>query len=167
MVTCTLALNEALGRGQSRFAVDLHAMERLVLHHREEAGAELVAVCGKVGGLRKYVPAFGPLSGRLCSVLSEERERSAYHFPGLGELHFAMDADGNDLLVGIASLVGKYLREALMAKIVSHYRASDPELPDASGYHDPVTARFVEATRLVREKRRVPSGCFERAQATR
>lgn len=162
VIVCTHRLNRELDKGRSRFVVDLHAMERLVLAFREEAGGEVLAVCGKVGGLRQYEPAFGPLNGRLCSVLSEKKELSAYHFPGVGELRFVMDADDSDMLVSIASLIGKYLREVLMAKIVAHYRTNSPELPDASGYHDPITGAFVEATRLVRKKQKVIDDCFER-----
>lgn len=162
VIVCTQRLNRELDQGRTRFAVDLHAMERLVLGFRDEVGADVLAVCGKVGGLRQYEPAFGPLSGRLCSVLSERKEHSAYWFPGVGELRFVMDADDSDMLVSIASLIGKYLREILMAKIVEHYRAHKPELKDASGYHDNITDGFVEATRLLRKKLKVHDDCFER-----
>ncbi len=163
VVVCTKVLNDNIDAGRSRFHVDLHAMERLVTHFGEDAGREVLAVCGKVGGLMKYEPAFGPvIGGRLMSVLEERRERSAYRIPGVGELRFVMDADAHDRLVSIASLVGKYLRELLMARIVHHYREHDPALPDASGYHDPVTNGFVERTALLRKKRKVPGDCFER-----
>ncbi len=162
VVVCTKRLNEAVDAGRSRFVVDLHAMERLVLALRERAAGPVLAVCGKVGGLRQYEPVFGPLSGRLCSVLEERKERSAYYFPGLGEMRFLMDADASDKLVSIASLVGKYLREVLMARIVRHYGTQVAGLPDASGYHDKITTAFVEATSLVRRRSKVPGDCFER-----
>ena len=161
-IVCAKRLNDALTLGKSRFTVDLHAMEELILGLREQAGAEVHAICGKVGGFGKYESAFGPLSGRLCSVVEERRASSRYYFPGVGELAFVMDADDSDLLVSLASLVGKYLREVLMAKIVRHYRAAGLDVPEASGYHDPVTARFVEATSLVRQKAAFPAECFER-----
>jgi hypothetical protein len=62
----------------------------------------------------------------------------------------------------MASLVGKWVRDLFMSRIVRYHRALDPGLPDASGYHDPVTTRFVEATRLTRKKRVLPDDCFER-----
>lgn len=161
-IVCTKHLNEHVDGGRSRFTVDLHAMERLVLDFRDRVGEDVLAVLGKVGGFTQYEPAFGPLGGRLCMVLEEKKKRSTYRFPGVGELSFVMDADDSDRLVSLASLVGKYLREALMARIVRHYREHEPELPDASGYHDPVTTRFVDGTRLVRKKRKVPDDCFER-----
>jgi hypothetical protein len=72
------------------------------------------------------------------------------------------DADDKHLLVCMASLVGKWIRDLLMARIVRYHREHDSELPDASGYHDPVTSRFIDATRLTRKKRALPDECFER-----
>lgn len=165
VILCARRMNDGLDAGRSRFVLDLHAMERLVLALREQAGEEVTAVCGKVGGFGKYGAAFGPLGGRLHQVIEEGRARSAYRFPGLGEIAFVRDSDASDRCVAMASLVGKWLREVLMARVVRFYREADAELPDASGYYDPVTTRFMEATALVREKRSVPDGCFERRSA--
>jgi len=164
VVLCTERLNRDRERGLSRFDSDLHAMERLILALREEAGAPIEAVCGKVGGYSRYSNAFGPLGGRLHTVVEEGKARSAYRFPGLGDIAFVRDADANDLLVAMASMVGKWVRELTMARVVRHYgRLLGQELA-ASGYHDPVTARFVEATSLVRREHRIPDDCFERAR---
>jgi len=72
------------------------------------------------------------------------------------------DADARDPLVMLASLVGKWVRELLMARVSDWYSVDRSERP--SGYHDPETARFVDATALVRRERRVPDICFERAR---
>lgn len=165
VVLCARRMNEGLDAGKNRFVLDLNAMERLVLELRAFAGEDVTAVCGKVGGFGKYGRAFGPLSGHLHSVIEEGQARSAYHFPGVGEMAFVRDADASDLCVSMASLVGKYVREALMARVVRFYRGEIPELPDASGYHDPVTKRFMDGTRLLRQSRDVPETCFERRGA--
>jgi ribonuclease HII len=162
VVVCTKRLNEAVARGHSRFVVDLHAMERLVLAFRDLAGMEVRAVCGKVGGFGEYGKAFGPLAGRLHMALEEGRKRSAYRFPGIGEIAFVMDGDRSHMLVGMASLVGKWLREILMERIVRWYGEHVADLPPASGYHDPITDGFVVATEALRRRRRVPHDCFER-----
>lgn len=165
-VVCTDGLNRARDQGRNRFVRDLHAMEELVLAFRKERGRDLSAVCGKVGGMGDYPRFFGPLAGWLHVELLHTRRESAYRFPGLGELRFLQDADSRDTLVMLASLVGKYLRELLMGRIARFYletvRGEDHESP--SGYSDPVTARFVSATTLVREKRRIPDTCFVRAR---
>lgn len=163
-VVCTERLNSAQAAGRNRFVADLHAMEELVLAHRARAGADVIAVCGKVGGMADYSRFFGPLSQGLHVVLEQRRERSAYRFPGVGELHFVKDADASDPLVMLASLVGKWVRELLMARVARWYAEGDGA-PLPSGYHDPVTAKFVERTRLLRRERRVPDGCFERSKA--
>jgi len=161
VVTCTRRLNDGAAQGLTRFHLDLHAMERLALDARERAGSDVVATCGKVGGFDHYPAAFGPMGGRLHGVAQEGRARSEYSIPGLGRMAFVRDADETHLLVSMASLVGKWMRELLMARIVRYHSAVDAELPDASGYHDPVTARFIEATRLSRKKRALPDECFE------
>ncbi len=166
-VVCTRRLNDARARGRSRLLVDLGAMEALVIAGRERAGQDVLAVCGKVGGLRTYPPRFGALGGRLHTVLEESAGRSAYRIPGVGEVQFVRDADGADPLVALASLIGKYVREDLMSRIVAHYRSTDASLPDASGYHDPITDRFVAATARTRRERDVPDTCFLRERETR
>jgi ribonuclease HII len=165
VVTCTRRLNEGVDRGLTRFHLDLHAMERLVLDARERAGREILATCGKVGGFNSYSAAFGPMSGRLHAVAMEGRARSEYHMPGVGRLAFVRDADAKHILVCMASLVGKWVRDLLMARIIRYHRAElggEPAAPDASGYHDPVTSRFISATRLSRKKRGLPDECFQR-----
>ncbi len=162
VVVCTHRLNQAVAEGKSRFVVDLHAMERLILAFRDLAGEEIEAECGKVGGFGQYGKVFGPLGGRLHAVMEEGRARSAYRFPGIGDIAFVRDSDASNLLVGMASLVGKYVRELMMERIVRHYQRADPELPVVSGYHDPVTNQFVLGTEALRRKRRVPNSCFER-----
>jgi ribonuclease HII len=163
-IVCTQRLNTAKERGHNRFVSDLHAMERLVLELRREAGEDVMAVCGKVGGMGDYSRFFGPLSGWLHAVLAQGRKKSGYRFPGLGELYFVQDADARDPLVMLASLVGKWVRELLMARVARYYLAGEGDVESPSGYHDPVTARFVDATSLLRQRRRVPAACFERAR---
>ena len=172
-VLCTKHLNDAKSRGKNRFIVDLNAMESLVLELRKQAGSDVEAICGKVGGIAEYSKFFGPLSDRLHAILEEGRARSGYRFPGLGEIHFVRDADAADPLVSLSSLVGKYVRELFMSRIGQHYepRASkagaEPEAEERrpSGYHDPVTSGFIARSALLRKKRKIPDHCFEREGA--
>jgi ribonuclease HII len=161
-VVCTKRLNEARRNGRSRFDVDLHAMERMILEARGRLVGELDVVCGKVGGYARYSDAFGPLAGRLHAIIEEGAALSAYRFPGLGTIAFVRDADARDLLVGMASMVGKWVREVMMGRIVRFYGLGTETDLVASGYHDPVTDRFVQATALSRRRRLVPDDCFER-----
>ena len=162
VVLCTERLNEGASRGISRFQADLFAMERLVLHVRDLYGSEVDATCGKVGGYNRYPPAFGPLAGRLFTTLEEGQARSAYRVANLGRVAFVRDADAGHLLVALASLVGKWVRDFLTRRVTRYHRAYDPALPEASGYHDPVTTRFIRASALARRDRGVSEACFER-----
>jgi len=99
-------------------------------------GEDIVAACGKVGGYDRYGNQFGPLGGRLHVVLSEGRAKSEYQFPGVGRVAFVRDADETHLLVGMASLVGKWVRDLMMTRVVRYHREVDESLPMASGYHD-------------------------------
>ncbi|MBX3206958.1 MAG: hypothetical protein KF764_18070 [Labilithrix sp.] len=161
-IVCARKLNDAVEAGLSRFDVDLHTMERLALAARDDAGEHVYAFCGKVGGFDFYGDRFGPLGGRLHTVLCEGRARSEYQVAGVGRLAFLRDADDTHLIVGLASLVGKWVRDHLMRRVVRWHRAHVPDAPEASGYHDPVSSRFIEATALVRKKLRVDPLCFER-----
>jgi ribonuclease HII len=162
VVTCVRRLNDGIAKGLTRFHADLHAMERLALDARERTGCDVLATCGKVGGFDRYPAAFGPLNGRLHSVAEEGRKRSEYAVPGLGRIAFVRDADEKHMLVSMASLVGKWVRDLLTARVIRYHRVVDPELPDASGYYDPVTTRFIDATRLARDRRGLPDDCFLR-----
>jgi ribonuclease HII len=173
-VLCTKNLNDARARGTNRFVADLHAMEALVIELRAHAGADVEAVCGKVGGIAEYSKFFGPLSGRLHNILAEGRARSGYRFPGLGEVHFVRDADAADPLVSLSSLIGKYVRELFMSRIGQHYEPRKALTADGkdenderrpSGYHDPVTDGFVLRSSLLRRQRKIPDHCFERERA--
>lgn len=161
--TCTQRLNRARQTGLNRFISDLHAMEALLLELRRRSGRNLTAVCGKVGGMTDYDRFFGPLSGHLRSTLVVSRRKSGYHFPTLGEVSFVQDADARDPLVMLASLVGKYVRELLMARI-SRFHAEAGAAEKVSGYHDSRTSAWVRATLSRRRSLRIVDDCFERAR---
>jgi hypothetical protein len=171
-IVCTRRLNQGRSQGKNRFISDLHAMEGLLLALREQSTGDLLATCGKVGGMTEYDRFFGPLAGRLHTSLQVSRQRSAYYFPGLGELHFVQDADASDMLVMLASLVGKYVRELLMARISRFYDGEGDRAPVAtaaaalgvSGYHDERTDAWVAATAPRRRVLRIVDDCFERAR---
>lgn len=168
-VVCASRLNKAAAEGRHRFLVDLHEMERLVVELHGGAADPVDAVCGKVGGMDFYGDYFGPLSARLYAIEVEHKKTSAYRFPGLGRVAFVQDADARDPLVGLASLVGKWVRELMMGRVVRYMQATAlPEhlgphgIVSASGYRDPNTKRFIAATELVRAHRGVPDRCFTR-----
>jgi hypothetical protein len=159
-IVCAKRLNDGVERGLSRFDADLHAMERLVSSAARQARSDVVATCGKVGGFDRYGESFA--SFLLHTPIVEGRARSEYRVPGVGTVAFVRDAEEGHILVAMASLVGKWVRDLLMRRIVRYHRESVPDLPEASGYHDPVTTRFIAATALTRKKARIDDECFVR-----
>jgi ribonuclease HII len=161
-ILCARTYNEAVARLRSKLVVDLHLFERLLLDMRRASGADLRAVCGMVGGIRRYPERFTTIDAAKVEVVEETKARARYRVEGLGELTFEVDADASSLPVALASMVGKYLRELWMARQNAFYRGHEPTLPSVSGYHDPVTARLVDATRVLRVELGIDPRCFER-----
>lgn len=162
-VLCARTYNDAVARRGSKLDVDLELFERLLLDVSRATGRELRAICGMVGGIRRYTPRLALIEASRVTVIEESKRRAAYQVSELGEVSFEVDADANALPVALASMVGKYVRELAMARQNAFYRAQDAALPEVSGYHDPVTTRFVEATRLLRARLAIDDRCFERS----
>jgi ribonuclease HII len=164
-VACTRFLNDRLAKGQSRVEVDLELMERLVLDGRAELGAEVHAVCGMVGGIRNYTDKLRHFARDKVRARRASHGTLAYDVEGVGHVRFEIDADQNHLPVALASMIGKYVRELWMLRHNRFYQARDPELLDVSGYHDPVTRRFIAASELLRKQLGVEEACFLRDSA--
>ncbi|MCB9618653.1 MAG: hypothetical protein H6724_04270 [Sandaracinus sp.] len=159
-LACAGVLNAWLASGRTKLTLDLHLFERLILDARGATRGPVHAICGMVGGLRRYAPHLGGLGA--VSIVEEVKGASRYEVPKLGRVDFEVKSDDRHLPVGLASMVGKYVREVAMARLVGWYRAQDDSLPAASGYHDPVTRSFVEGTAALRKKLPVADACFER-----
>lgn len=159
---CAKRINQGKARGQSRFDLDLDAMLRLsrALVKAPEAPRARVA-CGKVGGRKSYLSALSS-HFTLARVEKEEKGWSSYVVPGLGQVCFVMDGDATEPAISLGSLWGKYLRELLMERHNRYWSAVAPECVPVSGYHDPRTAKLVDATALVRKERGIAAECFER-----
>jgi ribonuclease HII len=161
-VVCNNVLNAARAEGRSRFQTNLNTMEKLLDWAGTRAAGNLDAVCGKVGGYNVYPPAFSLLQGRVTKVHEEGRAQSVYSIANVGRVNFARDADAQFQLVSLASLVGKWLRDHWMRRIIAHHQASSTGAPSASGYHDVTTKRFVQLTSKSRTAKEFPDACFLR-----
>ena len=162
VIVCTKQLNTESRNGLSRFDTDLLAMEQLIMAARDSSATYMHVTCGKVGGYNRYDPHFRLLSKHLRTTVLESRAHSTYAVPHVGEISFVRDAEDAHMLVALASLIGKYFRDLFMARVVRYQQRSLPDLPDVSGYHDPITRRFIEASSLVRKRQKLPDDCFVR-----
>jgi ribonuclease HII len=163
-LVCTAELNARGAHGENRFLVDLHAMEELIVHIAETVRSPITIVCGKVGSMSAYTQHFAHLNSKQPQIACESPEQSIYQVASFGELRFVRDADATDPLVMLASLVGKYLRELFVERIGKHFTTELTQLRRPSGYHDPITAQFADATEALRAKASFPEDCFERAR---
>ena len=161
-IACVRVYNREVARRGSKLCVDLELFERLVLDARGALPGELTALCGMVGGIRRYAGYLAHIDAETLEILEESRLRSVYRAPAVGEIRFEVDADATHVPVGLASMLGKYVRELCVDRQNRFYQSHDPALPSVSGYHDPVTARFVLATAELRRKLAIASDCFER-----
>ncbi|MCA9602714.1 MAG: hypothetical protein KC417_11845 [Myxococcales bacterium] len=161
---CPNVLNAEFEKGTSKLVIDLDAFERLILDAHRATGTRIEALCGMVGGMRNYGAYFQHLRAEDITVQAEERKFALYSVRGLGRVRFEVDADALHTPVALASMVGKYLRELWMERQNRFYASQDPSLPMPSGYHDPVTARFVEASAPLRRRLHIADTCFERTR---
>lgn len=161
-VACAGVLNKERAAGKHKFDLDFDLFEELITAAHLAHGAPLLAVCGMIGGIRDYAPRFSRFDRSQIEAIPGRRGQRRYAVRDVGEIRFEVDADARHLPVALASIVGKYVREISMRRIGEFYRRGDPELTLASGYRDPVTKRFIEATALLRKRLGIAHECFRR-----
>ncbi len=161
-IACAGLLNMRRAAGANKLAVDLELFEDLIASVSRRRRAPLLVVCGMVGGIRDYSSRLNGFEPQRVEPLAARRGTRRYAIEGIGELRFEVDADARHLPVALASIVGKYVREVCMRRIGEFYRRTDPTIELASGYHDPVTTRFIEATRPSRRRLGIATDCFRR-----
>ncbi|KPK13743.1 MAG: hypothetical protein AMJ62_14520 [Myxococcales bacterium SG8_38] len=161
-VACAGMLNAERAAGKHKFDVDFDLFEDLIASAHLVHGAPLLALCGMIGGIRDYAPRFSRFDRARIETVPGRHGQRRYAIQGVGEIRFEIDADVRHLPVALASIVGKYVREISMRRIGEFYRRGDPELTLASGYRDPVTKRFIEATALLRKRFGIAQECFRR-----
>ena len=161
-VACAGMLNARLAAGKNKLDVDLELFEDLIQSVRRQHGPPSLAVCGMIGGIRDYASRFSSFPTESVQPLAGRRGQKRYAVDSCGEVRFEVDADARHLPVALASIVGKYVRELSMRRIGEFYRRFDPDLRLASGYHDPVTTAFIDATESSRRRLAVANDCFRR-----
>lgn len=161
-IACASAFNEGVDRWGSKLRVDLALFEHLMADARRALATDVEVICGMVGGVRRYAEHFTSIAPERLAMLEETRTLCRYQVADVGHVRFEVDSDASHLPVALASMLGKYVRELGMRRQNAFYQRHAPELPDVSGYHDPVTGGFVDATRLLRRRLGIEARCFER-----
>ena len=161
VISCPGHFNETvspLGRNKLQFDFDmmLQLVDRIHVRFPDES---ILALCGKVGGTRCYLPWFESAEKVNVVARHEKRNESQYQVGEDTEIRFIKDGDSLHLPVAVASMIGKYLRELQMAEL---NQLLAPEASPISGYRDPRTKQFILDTMMRRQQLALPDRCFLR-----
>lgn len=158
---CPGAFNTACALpDMNKFALDCHLMLKLFDSLASEYDGEVLGLLGKVGSTKKYGPWLQDANLGLWMTESETREQSTYRIAPNRTISFIRDGDQSHLPIAVASMIGKYARELAMRDINTLLRTEGTRA--ASGYHNRVTAAFVESTKKKRAEIGLEDCCFLR-----
>ncbi len=157
---CPGRFNDALERGANKASINWSLFSQQLQHIRSWLGTEGFAACGKLGGRHRYGGLLMDLG--LSVPLEEGRARSAYDVDGFGRVEFLRSAEDAHPPVAMASMLAKLVREHVLDQWHQMFRVEVGDLTTCSGYHDPVTRRYVERTVEARRRLGIPDRCFLR-----
>jgi hypothetical protein len=103
---------------------------------------------------------------RHLHVISVSEERSAYRLASAENdwfIEFCVEADQRHMPVALASMVAKYVREALMLQFNAFWRQWMPELRPTAGYYVDAQ-RFLRDVQPILPKAGVPTELFVRSR---
>ncbi len=163
VMVCARIINNAKDLAQSRFSLELDEVVRLIRELNRWRPSSIV--CGQIGGIRDYLSRIGDALSLWALPLASKDEfvkDQRFQMGKVGTLQFAIDADARFAAVAIASMIGKYLRELAMRVQYAFYQKHDAGFEQVSGYHDPKTRRFIDASQLLRKRLGLDERCFQR-----
>jgi ribonuclease HII len=146
--------------GLNKFALDCRLMLKLFDHLSRGYDGEVLGLFGKVGSARKYGPWLQDANIGLWMAEEETRDISTYRIAPRRTVSFIRDGDAAHLPIAVASMIGKYARELAMHDL--NTLLATPGVRKTSGYHNHLTAVFVEKTKEKRAKIGLNDHCFLR-----
>jgi ribonuclease HII len=157
VVVPTPRFNALLDENESKGSVLAHGLGVLLRDNlaRLDGNDPLCIAVDKHGGRNAYAALIQhALSDGVVLAQQEGMLRSSYRVEGLGRevrLTFQPRADSEHFTVALASMVSKYLREALMLEFNAFWLKQVPGLKPTAGY--PLDAgRFFEAIRAAADR---------------
>ncbi len=125
---------------------------------REHGRDNLTIFCDRQGGREHYGPLLRTMfEDWSLEIVREEDGRSDYRLHQAGHivrLTFREKAEAQCLSVAMASMVSKYLREALMHRFNAWWLLRQPGLSPTAGYHTD-GVRFLADTEVLRKQLRI------------
>lgn len=111
-------------------------------------GHELRFLIDKQGARDQYAPRLlAAFDQRTLKVVAEGHEYSEYELvdaQNRWQVSFAMEGEDRHLPTALASVISKYLREALMTCVNNYWRTHIPDLAPTAGYYND-GQRFIRA----------------------
>jgi hypothetical protein len=158
--------NERVAQTRNKAAVLLELVLRLISRATAHAGDQDVYVfVDRLGGRQDYrgllLPAF---PGRHLHVLAAGEESSRYRLATQRTdwlVEFGVDADQRHLPVALASMLAKYVREALMRQFNAFWQILRPTLAPTAGYYQDAQ-RFLRDLKPVLAQANLPTARFVR-----
>ena len=151
MIVCSPRFNEWTNRWGSKAAVLSVGLTQLLPPIMALEPAEPVTVVVDKHGGRNFYGAMLQEAFPDCWTLPREEglDNSLYEIKGLDRschVRIKPRADGDHFEVALASMISKYIREALMAEFNEFWRQHVPDLEPTAGYPGD-SQRFLEAIR--------------------
>lgn len=123
-------------KSNTLFSVSAVHLDHLLRNYGDQG---LVIFCDRQGGRERYGPLLRLMFGEWdLEVVAEQDGRSEYRLHRGGHvvrLLFREEAESACMPVAVASMLSKYLREALMRRFNAYWKRHLPELPPTAGYH--------------------------------
>jgi hypothetical protein len=132
--------NQRVSRTRNKAAVLIEQVLRLIQSAGRRAGAQdLLVRVDRLGGRSDYRPLLAAaFPERHLHVVEVSEGCSRYRLAAAENdwfIEFAVDADQRHLPVALASMLAKYLREALMQRFNAHWQRRLPDLKPTAGYY--------------------------------
>jgi hypothetical protein len=118
-------------RNKSELLFEIAA--ELINRIRRELPAPIRFIAGKHGGRTFYRDGLRRKVSKVLRVRAETPTRSAYEIPG-ASIDFLQDAEERHELVGLASMLGKYVRERAMGLFNAWWAGRIDGLKPTAGY---------------------------------
>lgn len=131
--------NEQLGRFRNKATINFAAAMRLVDRvWRRWPGGHPRIIIDRHGGRTHYrEPLQDTFPGAHIAIVAEEDAFSRYRLERDGSMltiTFTAEGESKHLPVALASMIAKYTRELLMARLNRFFRSRVPELKPTAGY---------------------------------
>lgn len=158
---CPREFNKGINRYENKLSLEFVILEKFFRKYYNLFDADLLFLCGKLGGTKRYGRFFNYMKN-FKLLKKREGSDSSYKFKNFGEIKFIRNGDALHSPIALSSIFGKLVREIFLVKMNRFFRALSPSLPIASGYNDPVTSEFIKRTKRLRTKLKIPDDCFLR-----